>query len=82
MVRGAEMRYAASGREEMRRQELARDTTDNGAASMMTLPGLAADALEEFLGSFMRRRFDESHAKTLEIAYRGRSIRDPRRSPG
>lgn len=70
MVRGAEMRYAASGREEMRRQELARDTTDNGAASMMTLPGLAADALEEFLGSFMRRRFDESHAKTLEIATR------------
>lgn len=37
---------------------------------MMTLPGLAADALEEFLGAFMRRRFDEASAKVLEIATR------------
>jgi hypothetical protein len=37
---------------------------------MMTLPGLAADALEEFLGSFMRRRFDEHHAKMVEIGAR------------
>ena len=29
----------------------------SGAASMMTLPELAADALEEFLGAYMRRRF-------------------------
>src|SRR5665213_4606264 len=29
----------------------------SGAAAMMTLPELAADALEEFLGSYMRRRF-------------------------
>ena len=37
---------------------------------MMTLPGLAANALERLLGSFMRRRFDESHAKVTEIATR------------
>jgi hypothetical protein len=42
-------------------QELAR-VTENGAASMMTLPELAADALEEFLGTYMRRRFGSSHA--------------------
>jgi hypothetical protein len=29
---------------------------------MMTLPELAADALEEFLGTYMRRRFGSSHA--------------------
>jgi hypothetical protein len=29
----------------------------SGAVSMMTLPELAADALEEFLGAYMRRRF-------------------------
>ena len=38
-----------------------------GAASMMTLPELAADALEEFLGSYMRRRFGSSHAHLVEI---------------
>jgi len=37
---------------------------------MMTLPGLAVDALERLLGSFMRRRFDEAHAKVTEIAIR------------
>jgi hypothetical protein len=42
-------------------QELAR-VTENGAASMMTLPELAADALEEFLRTYMRRRFGSSHA--------------------
>jgi hypothetical protein len=42
-------------------QELAR-VTENKAAFMMTLPELAADALEEFLGTYMRRRFGSSHA--------------------
>jgi hypothetical protein len=42
-------------------QELPR-VTENEAASMMTLPELAADALEEFLGTYMRRRFGSSHA--------------------
>jgi hypothetical protein len=36
-----------------------------GAASMMTLPELATDALEEFLGSYMRRRFGQ--APVVEI---------------
>ncbi len=31
-----------------------------GATSMMTLPELAVNALEEFLGSYMRRRFGSS----------------------
>jgi hypothetical protein len=34
---------------------------------MMTLPELAADALEEFLGSYMRRRFGSSHLRLAEI---------------
>ncbi|MBI5262278.1 MAG: metal-dependent phosphohydrolase [Bradyrhizobium sp.] len=34
---------------------------------MMTLPELAADSLEEFLGSFMRRRFGPSQTELLEI---------------
>ena len=34
---------------------------------MMTLPELAADALEEFLGSYMRRRFGSSHSRLAEI---------------
>lgn len=33
---------------------------------MMTLPRLAAETLEKMLGSFMRRRFDESSARMLE----------------
>ncbi len=37
---------------------------------MMTLPRLAAESLEKLLGSFMRRRFDESHARMLEISTR------------
>jgi len=53
-----------------RSQELARDTADNGAAFMMTLPRLAAETLEKLLGSFMRRRYDESSAKVLEGATR------------
>jgi len=39
----------------------------SGAASMMTLPELATDALEEFLGSFMRHRFGSSQAQLVEI---------------
>jgi hypothetical protein len=34
---------------------------------MMTLPELAADALEEFLGSFMRRRFGPSQTHLVEV---------------
>jgi hypothetical protein len=34
---------------------------------MMTLPDLAADALEEFLGSYMRRRFGSSQTPLVEI---------------
>jgi hypothetical protein len=34
---------------------------------MMTLPELAADALEEFLGSFMRRRFGASQSHFVDI---------------
>ncbi|MGV7214595.1 metal-dependent phosphohydrolase [Bradyrhizobium sp. UFLA05-112] len=37
---------------------------------MITLPRLAAESLEKLLGSFMRRRFDESHARVMEIATR------------
>jgi hypothetical protein len=33
---------------------------------MMTLPRLAAETLEKMLGSFMRRRFDETSARMLE----------------
>lgn len=33
----------------------------------MTLPELAVDALEEFLGSFMRRRFGSQQAQLVEI---------------
>ena len=39
----------------------------SGAASMMTLPELATDALEEFLGSFMRHRFGSSQTQLVEI---------------
>jgi hypothetical protein len=34
---------------------------------MMTLPELATDALEEFLGSFMRHRFGSSQTRLVEI---------------
>ena len=33
---------------------------------MMTLPRLAAESLEKLLGSFMRRRYDESSARVVE----------------
>ena len=33
---------------------------------MMTVPELAADALEEFLGSYMRRRFGSAQANLVE----------------
>ena len=34
---------------------------------MMTLPELAADSLEEFLGEYMRRRWGSSHGPFVEI---------------
>src|ERR1700694_3201807 len=51
----------------MRSLESAREDYRSGAASMMTLPERAADALEEFLGSYMRRRFGSSAAHLVEI---------------
>jgi hypothetical protein len=37
---------------------------------MMTLPRLAAESLEDFLGKFMRRRYDETSASIVESATR------------
>jgi len=37
---------------------------------MMTLPRLAAESLERLLGTYMRRRFDESSARVVEGAAR------------
>jgi hypothetical protein len=37
------------------------------AASMMTIPELAADALEEFLGDYMRRRFGSTQTHLVQI---------------
>src|SRR6266478_9301812 len=45
----------------------ARRLPKRGAASMMTLPELATDALEEFLGSYMRRRFGSSQTHLVEM---------------
>ena len=49
-------------RSKVRSQECARKSDFVGAASMMTLPELAADALEELLGSFMRHVYGSSQA--------------------
>jgi hypothetical protein len=70
LVSRSQMGYAGSRLSEARCQKLAWDTTDNGAASMMTLPRLAAESLEKMLGSFMRRRFDDPNSKVLESATR------------
>ena len=51
----------------MRSRELAREGYRSGAASMMTLPDLAADALEEFLRSYMRQRFGPSQTNLVDI---------------
>src|SRR5437016_4191831 len=58
------MLHPLAARREVRR---AREGNLIRAASMMTLPELAADALEEFLGSYMRRRFGSSQAHLVEI---------------
>jgi hypothetical protein len=42
------------------------EDTGSGAASMMTLPELAADALEDFLRSYMRRKFGPSQTPLVE----------------
>jgi hypothetical protein len=60
----------ASGNKKRLLSELGRGITDNGAASMMTLPRLAAESLEKLLGSFMRRRYDEYYARVIESATR------------
>jgi hypothetical protein len=41
--------------------------TEIGATSMMTVPELATDALEEFLGSYMRRRFGSTQTPLVDI---------------
>src|SRR5579862_4564076 len=41
--------------------------TEFGAIAMMTVPELAAEALGEFLGSYMRRRFGSSQAHLAEM---------------
>src|SRR6266404_8848323 len=51
----------------MRSRESTREGYRSGAASMMTLPELATDALEEFLGSYMRRRFGSLQTHLVEI---------------
>jgi hypothetical protein len=51
----------------VRSQELVRQGDRSGAASMMTLPELATDALEEFLGSLMHHRFGSSQPQLVEI---------------
>jgi len=51
----------------MRGRELAREGYGSGAASMMTLPDLAADALEEFLRSYMRQRFGPSQTNLVDM---------------
>src|SRR5712671_5323982 len=48
-------------------RESTREGYRSGAASMMTLPELATDALEEFLGSYMRRRFGSSQTHLVEM---------------
>src|SRR5438270_13946715 len=49
-------------RSKARSQERAREVSFVRAASMMTLPELAADAFEELLGSFMRHVYGSSQA--------------------
>jgi hypothetical protein len=51
----------------MRSRESAQAAWRSGAASMMTIPELAADALEEFIGSYMRRRFGSSQTPLVEF---------------
>lgn len=70
LVSETEIGYAAPGEEKRGVRSWCGDTTDNGAASMITLPRLAAESLEKLLGSFMRRRYDESYARVLESATR------------
>jgi hypothetical protein len=48
-------------------QGLTRQGYRSGAAPMMTLPELAANALEEFIRSFMRHLFGASQAHLVEI---------------
>src|ERR1700722_3800848 len=47
--------------------ERARGKSSKRAASMITLPELATDVLEEFLGCYMRRRFGSSQTRLVEI---------------
>src|SRR3981081_2978272 len=51
----------------MRSRESAREGNRSGAAFMMTLPELATNALEEYLGSYMRRVFGSSQMHLLGI---------------
>jgi hypothetical protein len=60
--------YARSIGGEMRKQGLrGAKNTGIGATPMMTVPELAADALEKFLGTYMRRRFGSSQTHLVEM---------------
>ena len=61
------MRYAWSVLQCNETPELTREGQSGGAASMITLPEVAAEVLEEFLGSYMRRRFGSSQAPLIEM---------------
>ena len=50
------------------------DANRAGAAPMITLPELAVKALDEFIGSYMRRRFGTSQTTLVEIVPNGARI--------
>jgi hypothetical protein len=56
------MRYARQALAGKNGSHVRESVTQIGVASMMTLPELAADALEDFLRAYMRRRFGTSKA--------------------
>jgi hypothetical protein len=60
-------RYAGRHWHRRETRSLRGESYRSGAASMMTVPELAADALEAFLGSYIRRRFGSSQTLLVEI---------------
>ena len=47
---------------------------------MMTLPRLAAESLEKVLGSFMRRRYDETYARYQSTEFPSKMSDNQRRA--
>jgi hypothetical protein len=72
LVTEANLRYA--GRALHCRGRSGVDAKRAGAAPMITLPELAVKALDEFIGSYMRRRFGSSQTELLEIVPNGARI--------